>query len=360
MNRIFLLLAGIALLVASCGSSTPAPAAELPPSPTASAASPSPTEPPPTLTPTPTPVPLVGILTAEVNVRSGPGTSYSSLGLLGRGESVQVTLQSDDGQWYRILYPSAPEGYGWVAVRYVSLPEPTALQTIMPGVVYGRVLTRLNVRAGPGTSFETVGTLESGMLVILKGRNSSASWFQIEYPIGTSRIGWVTAQYIETDRAGELPVLDEYGAPVATGMPGPTSQPVTPTPTVGPAAADGDSASAPAVSVVFSPVGTRRFTYSSQVSAPEGDAEDWLEFIPFASLPGAEARLQVSLACTGGALSVELWRGGAPLAGWGTLVCGDKNLSLSMPAGNVYQFRLAASGNSQQLISYSLTIENLP
>lgn len=369
MNRTLLLLALLCLLAVSCGTGTPAPVTEALASPTVPAsATPSVTETPPAPTLTPTAALIAGLLTAEVNVRSGPGTMYESLGLLGSGEAVQVNLQSDDGQWYRILYPAAPDGYGWVSARYVTLAEPTSFFATVPnqqiprGAIYGRVLQRLNVRAGPGTTFETLGVLEADAIVLLKGRNTSASWFQIEYPLGTQGRGWVTAQYIQTDKAGQLPVLDEYGTPVSTGTPGPVSLPVTPTPTVGLAAADGDSAAAPAVSVIFSPGGTRRFTYSSQVSAPDGDAEDWVEFAPFASLPGTNARLRLGLECLGnGTLSIELWSGGAPLEGWGTLVCGSRDQVLAVPAGVPYQFRLAvAPGETLRLVHYFLSVENLP
>lgn len=369
MNRILFLLVILFLLAASCGTGTPAPVTEALASPTNSpSAAPSATETPPAPTPTPTAALIAGLLTAEVNVRAGPGTTYESLGLLGSSEAVQINLQSDDGQWYRILYPDAPDGYGWVSAKYVTLSEPTSFFATVPnqqiprGVIYGRVLQRLNVRAGPGTTFEALGLLEADAIVVLKGKNTSASWFQIEYPLGTQGRGWVTAQYVQTDQADSLPVLDEYGTPVSTGTPGPLALPVTPTPTVGLAAADEDSASAPAVRVIFSSGGTRRFTYSSQVSAPEGDAEDWVEFIPFASLPGTSARLRLSLECLGNeTLTVELWSGGAPLEEWGTLVCGSRDQVLVVPAGVSYQFRLAiAPGETLRLVHYFLSVENLP
>ena len=85
--------------------------------------------------------------------------------------------------------------------------------------------------------------------------------------------------------------------PVTPGAAATPSGPaMTLTPTVGPAFADGDSQAAPAVRVNFSAAGTHRFTYSSQVSAPEGDAEDWVEFTPYAA-SGTDARLTFSLAC---------------------------------------------------------------
>jgi hypothetical protein len=174
-------------------------------------------------------------------------------------------------------------------------------------------------------------------VVSLTGKNSTASWFQINYASGPDGHGWITAQYVQTDAAADLPVLDDYGTPVT---PGPAETPsgpaMTPMPTIGPAFADGDSQAAPAVQVTFSATGTRQFTYSSQVSAPDGDAEDWVEFTPYAA-SGTNARLTFSLTCSGNdILTVELWQGGSALSGWGGLECGDLDKPVTLPAGQAY------------------------
>ncbi len=193
-------------------------------------------------------------------------------------------------------------------------------------------MQRLNVRSGPGMTFPSLGVLEPDSVVALTGKNSTASWFQIDYPSAPGGRGWVTAQYIQTD-ATDLPVLDDYGTPVAGASSGPTALPVTPTPTVGPAFADGDSPANPAVRVTFSASGTRSFTYSSQVSAPDGDPEDWVEFTPYA-ITGTHARLVFSLTCSGnGTLTVGILRGGSLLTGWGSLSCGDLDKIILLPAG---------------------------
>jgi hypothetical protein len=133
------------------------------------------------------------------------------------------------------------------------------------------------------------------------------------------------------------------------------------TPTVGPAYADGDSSVSPAIHVTFSATGTQLFVYSSQVSTPEGDAEDWIEFTPYAAI-GTNAHLDISLACTGnGTLAVELWQGGTPLSGWGTLACGETGKSILLPAGQVYLMHLSpAPGDGLQLVAYTLTVKNNP
>ena len=353
-------------LLAACG--TPGPAT-VPP------ASASPTElPTGTLTPTKTPTlpaptttprPIEGTLTIKVNVRSGPGTSYDSLGQLNAGEKIQIVSQDSQGKWYQILYASAPLGRGWVAAQFVQVAAGTAVPldaTPTPAGPTGLVTQRLNVRSGPGTTFDSLGMLQSGESVSLTGKNGPASWFQIEYASGPDGHGWITAQYVQTDAAADLPVLDDFGTPVTPGLSGTPSGPATtPTPTVGPAFADGDSRAAPAVQVTFSATGTRQFTYSSQVSAPDGDAEDWVEFTPYTS-SGTDARLVFSLTCSGnGLLTVEIWQGGSALSAWGDLACGDVEKPVKLPAGQAYQIRLAqAAGAGLRLVDYVLTVQNLP
>jgi hypothetical protein len=117
----------------------------------------------------------------------------------------------------------------------------------------------------------------------------------------------------------------------------------------------------PAVRVTFSASGTRAFTYSSQVSAPQGDPEDWVAFTPYA-INGTEARLVFSLTCSGNsALTVEIMTGGSLVSGWGTLTCGDLDKNVLLPVGQVYLIRLApAPGDGLRLVDYILTVQNNP
>ena len=113
--------------------------------------------------------------------------------------------------------------------------------------------------------------------------------------------------------------------------------------------------------VTFSGSGTRTFTYSGQVSAPEGDPEDWVEFTPYA-FNAVDAQLVFSLACSGnGTLTVEMWQGGAPLSGWGALACGDVDKAINLPAGQAYELHLfPAPGAGLRLVNYVLTVQNNP
>jgi uncharacterized protein YraI len=54
-----------------------------------------------------------------VNVRSGPGTQYSSYGVVPPGSSAEILGKSTDGQWWAIKMLSVPSGRGWVSAGYV-------------------------------------------------------------------------------------------------------------------------------------------------------------------------------------------------------------------------------------------------
>ncbi len=323
------------------------------------------TVPPASPTFTLTPVLIDGTLTQGVNVRSGPGTTFDSLGILDAGVKVQILNKDNSGAWYQIIHPAGPQGRGWVASQYVQIPSGTLVPpdaTATPTGPTGRVSQRLNVRSGPATTFDSLGMLDPNTVVSLTGKNSTASWFQIAYPTGPGGSGWVTAQYILTDAAAALPVLDDYGTPVATDQAGtPPPSAGTPIPIIVQALDDGDSQTSPAIKVAFSAAGSDQFTYSSQVSAPQGDTGDWVQFTPY-SFAGVNARLIFSLDCRGnGNLTVELWQQGSRVDGWGTLVCGDTGKTVQLEAGVSYLLHLSpAPADSLQWIEYGLRVINKP
>ena len=136
-----------------------------------------------------------------------------------------------------------------------------------------------------------------------------------------------------------------------TGTIKPFSVP-TATPTLIAAFQDGDSASSPAVNVTFSPSGSSSLTYTSDVSTPEGDAEDWVQFTPYGD------SVSFGLDCSGnGTLKVELWQAGSPLSGWGYLTCGETQVIKVTPS-QPYLIRLqaVASGSGLAFIHFTLKV----
>lgn len=80
-------------------------------------------------TPTPSPLPATPApslqAVSDVNVRSGPGTSFQVLGLLRAADSVAVVGRSADGAWWQIIFPPNSGNLGWVVGTYVQ-PNPAA------------------------------------------------------------------------------------------------------------------------------------------------------------------------------------------------------------------------------------------
>lgn len=358
----FLLLT-VTLLLASCG--TPTPAATSTPIPSLI-----PTSTPVTIvanTPVPpvataTPVIITGTLKARVNVRSGPGTGYDSLGLLDSGQTVQIFAKDKTGTWYQIAFSPSSSGTGWVAAQYVDTggqAVPTFTPQVSASGPTGTVSQRLKVRTGPGSNYDSLGILEAGTVVSLMGKNATGSWLQIQYPVGTTGRGWVSVEYVRVESTTGLPILNAAGTPVTPGAT--TIAEFTPTATVGPALGDMDTAASPVAKVTFKASGTRKFIYTGDVSTPDGDPDDWVEFTAYASGSNAAA-LIASLSCRGnGKVNIELWQNGQPLSGWGSLACGEIGRSLVVTPGIPYLLRLrAAPGSGLQYINYTITIQTNP
>jgi len=101
----------------------------------------------PSATPTPippteTPIPILSVFyvaTEAVNVRSGAGANFPSIGILTGGTQVSVvaldTLDSGD-VWYEILYDSPitddNNGRGWIFGRFLSAQAPPQFSTPAP------------------------------------------------------------------------------------------------------------------------------------------------------------------------------------------------------------------------------------
>lgn len=124
-----------------------------------------------------------GIVNAKsLNVRSGPGTSYDSVGLLEKGDRVEVVATV--GDWLKIAQGSLS---GYVSKKYIDIIEPEAtivaptpvptptpsapeVESTQYAVVHlGSSSSRLNVRQGPGTSYKSVGTLSNNERVQVMG-----------------------------------------------------------------------------------------------------------------------------------------------------------------------------------------------
>jgi hypothetical protein len=190
-------------------------------------------------------------------------------------------------------------------------------------------------------------------VVRLTGKDANGTWLQIDFPSGPAGKGWINAAFVQVQGVENLPIVSEAGEAIGTGTP--TGIPPTSTPTLVPAQADDDSQANPIASVVFDPFGTHTLIYSGDVSSPEGDAEDWIQFTPYSSTVVTSLEcmekndLQVSILENGQLTSIEL-------------SCTEKQKSIGVTVGSVYSIRLLASQSSGglQYTPYSVKIQSSP
>ncbi len=142
-------------------------------------------------------VALVGMQPAEagwqatategVNIRSGPSTSKSIVGGLYRGGTI--TALSTGSGWTKVRFNG---DVGYISSKYLTkdngIPAPGDINTGSVKIT----TTDLNVRKGPGLSYDRITTLADGMKVTLTGKASRGF---AEVALGSGK-GWVSTQYL--------------------------------------------------------------------------------------------------------------------------------------------------------------------
>ena len=177
----------------------------------------------PTQTPEPTPIPMGRVLAALVNVRSAPALGAGIVGTLNGGERLQVVARSDDGEWLRVCCATSrdgpsegdSDGEAWIAAEYLEIEEPvvrlqdstteasnteSSSNTVKDpsdlasdqGLVNADLI---NLRAGPGTIYPTVGQATNGQILDLLGRNEANDWLQIG-SVGEREPAWISAEFV--------------------------------------------------------------------------------------------------------------------------------------------------------------------
>ena len=141
---------------------------------------------------------VYGTVTAsELNVRSGPGTTYDRVKALSQNDRVQVLQQ--------ITVGGTTWGYvsgGWVSMDYVSLDGGnntgntntgnTGNTGTSTGTGTGTVTgTAVNVRAGAGQSYQTVGSKTMGDVVTIYETVTAEG-----YTWGRIDTGWICMNYV--------------------------------------------------------------------------------------------------------------------------------------------------------------------
>jgi hypothetical protein len=86
-----------------------------------------------TVTGTPTgPTIQVNLDNDQINVRTGPGTDYTEIGVLIAGQIVPALGKSAAGLWIQVEFPAVEEGVGWVYSPLVTLNQGGEIPIVEP------------------------------------------------------------------------------------------------------------------------------------------------------------------------------------------------------------------------------------
>lgn len=127
-----------------------------------------------------------GIVTGnQLNIRSGPGTGYGSVGSLNAGDRVSILEQfTYDGVTWGCTKS------GWISLDYVYI-DGSGTGNNKTGTVTG---DNLNIRSGPGTGYGAVGSLNSGdrVTILYQLTVGDTTWGNIDK-------GWISMDYVSLD-----------------------------------------------------------------------------------------------------------------------------------------------------------------
>jgi uncharacterized protein YraI len=303
--------------------------------------------------------PVEGVTSTQINVRAEPSTSSNILGIIPANTKVEITGKDPGEHWWQINYPEGVDGKGWVTAQFITV-------TITPDVPsvggddtdpnHGNVAIiqqPINVRSGPGTDFNSLGTLNPQDVVELLGKNANGIWLQIDFADGPEGKGWINAAFVQARGVENLPIITETGLIVGTGTP--TSIPFTPTPTIVPARDDQDSPGHPIASVIFEATGTQTLIYHGDLSSPRGDSQDWIAFRTYNQF------VFVSLECHGSnSVETKLLENTFPVNAY--IKCNDPMNQVVVKPDSNYVIHLQAvpSAGSLEYTNYILTIKTRP
>jgi len=135
-----------------------------------------------------------------LNVRSGPGSSYEKVASLANGSKVTI-LASENG-WYKVDYGNGKTGY--VSADYVKVSanssggSSSGAASSVPANSTGTISgagSGLNVRSGPGSSYEKVASLTNGSKVTILA--SENGWYKVDY--GNGKTGYVSSDFVKVN-----------------------------------------------------------------------------------------------------------------------------------------------------------------
>lgn len=132
------------------------------------------------------------VTTSNLNMRTGPGTSYPVILVIPKGATVSVIGYSDS--WAQVTYGGRS---GYASTSYLTSPSSST------EVRYTTV--NLNLRTGPGTGYAIVLVIPKGSSVNVL--SISSGWAKVSY---SGRTGYVSAAYLSTASPGSSTGASQY------------------------------------------------------------------------------------------------------------------------------------------------------
>jgi len=162
------------------------------------------------------PANAVVVKSSSINVRSGPGTSYTVVGQT--NANAQLPVLDRSGDWIKIKLPNGT--IGWVANWLVQNQSSTGQQATASNKNTATKIkqatitaTSVNVRSGPGTSYEIVARVNQGQNFTVKEVNGQ--WLKISLPGGQA--GWIANWLASVSEAAPTPPVQPAAPDTSTG-----------------------------------------------------------------------------------------------------------------------------------------------
>ncbi|WHY81039.1 SH3 domain-containing protein [Siminovitchia fortis] len=148
------------------------------------------------------------IVTADsLNVRTGDGTNYPTIGSLKKNAQVKVTGKTSKG-WYQFSFKGKT---GYVSGAYLKVkpaaakpapkPQNNQIKVSKASGTYIVTANSLNVRSGNSTKFSSLGSLKKNSQVTVTGKTSN-NWYQFKFK---GKTGYVSGAYLKAKPVAAKP-----------------------------------------------------------------------------------------------------------------------------------------------------------
>lgn len=171
---------------------------------------------------------------ADVDILSGPGQSYGSVGVLLAGQRSEVLGYSSDNRYWVIKVPYVEGGRGWVDADFVTPqntfyspsidqaglpPASDSIDGIVPSI---KAVANVNIRSGPDLESGAIGLLRAGETAKVLGVSPDRLWWAIEVPFAEMGEAWVSTDYVVAENIFDATVIEPV--PIGGGILIPTPE----------------------------------------------------------------------------------------------------------------------------------------